>query len=188
MPRDKKTHNSAETPEQIIALRRKRLADRETVKAFFQRLILMAALLWILFGMIFGIMPMANEDMSPRISAGDLMLYYRLEKSFHSGDVVVLEKDGRIFTGRVVAKGGDTVEITDSSDLRVNESTVVENDIFYKTPRYDSDVVYPLTLGMEEYFILCDYREGARDSRYYGAVASGEIKGKVITVLRRSNL
>lgn len=188
MPKDRKKRNGVETPEQAIALRRKRLAERETVKAFFQRLLLMVLLLWVLFGIVFGITPMANADMFPRFSAGDLMLYYRLEKSFYSGDVVILEKEGKTYTGRVVAKGGDTVEITESSDLRVNESTVVENDIFYKTPRYDSDVTYPLTLGADEYFVLCDYREGAKDSRYYGPVNAEEIKGKVITVLRRSNL
>ena len=40
----------------------------------------------------------------------------------------------------------------------------------------------------DEFFVLCDYREGARDSRYFGPVSEGEIKGKVITVVRRSGL
>lgn len=177
-----------ETPEQVIAARRRRAADRETVKSFFSRLLLMAFLLWLIFELIFGITPMANDDMSPRISAGDLMLYYRLEKSYYSGDVVILKKDGRQYTARIVAKGGDKVEITKESELKVNGSTVIENDIYFKTPQYDSGVTYPVTLGEDEYFLLCDYREGAKDSRYYGAVSSEEIKGKVITVLRRSNL
>ena len=47
---------------------------------------------------------------------------------------------------------------------------------------------YPLTLAEDEFFVLCDYREGARDSRYFGPVSEGEIKGKVITVVRRSGL
>ncbi len=177
-----------ETPERVIAEKRRRAADRETVRAFLSRLVIMLLLLWALFGMIFGVTPMANEDMSPRISAGDLMLYYRLEKSYSSGDVVVLRKDGEQYTARVVAKGGDQVEITSDSQLRINGSTVIENDIFYKTAQYESDVTYPVILGEDEYFVLCDYREGAKDSRYYGAVTGAEIQGKVITVLRRSNL
>ena len=49
-------------------------------------------------------------------------------------------------------------------------------------------MTYPVTLADGEYFVLCDYREGAKDSRYYGPVRRSELKGKVITVLRRSNL
>ena len=45
-----------------------------------------------------------------------------------------------------------------------------------------------LTLAEDEFFVLCDYREGARDSRYFGPVSEDEIKGKVITVVRRSGL
>ena len=40
----------------------------------------------------------------------------------------------------------------------------------------------------DEVFVLCDYREGAKDSRYFGPVSKSEIKGKVITIVRRSNL
>ena len=64
----------------------------------------------------------------------------------------------------------------------------METDIFYSTPRYESDVVYPVELAEDEFFILCDYREGARDSRYFGPVEKTEIQGKVITVIRRSEL
>lgn len=116
------------------------------------------------------------------------MLYYRLENKFHSSDVVVFEKDGIRYTGRIVARGGDSVEITEDAELMVNGSIVIENDIYFKTPKYEDQVSYPLTLGEDQVFILCDFREGAKDSRYFGAVNSDEIKGRVITVLRRSGL
>ncbi|MBS6396067.1 MAG: signal peptidase I [Clostridiales bacterium] len=148
----------------------------------------MAVLMAILFGLVFGVTPMRNDDMLPRISAGDLMLYYRLENNWHIKDVVVFEMDGESYTGRIVAQGGDTVEVTEDAQLILNGSTVMESDIYYSTPRYESDVTYPLTLEEGQFFILCDYREGARDSRYFGAVDQEAIKGKVITVIRRSSL
>ena len=101
---------------------------------------------------------------------------------------MVFEKDGRQYVGRIVARAGDTVEVTDQATLIVNGSTVLENNIFYTTPKYDNGPAYPLTLAEGEFFVLCDYREGARDSRYFGPVRESEIKGKVITVARRSNL
>lgn len=158
------------------------------IRSFLVRLAMLAVLLVVLFGVVFGITPMANADMQPSICAGDLMLYYRLEKDLNSDDVVVFKKDGETYTGRIVAKGGDTVEITSDSELKVNGSIVVENEIYYSTPQYDTDVRYPISLGEKEYFILCDSREGAKDSRYFGPVTQKEIKGKVITIIRRSGI
>ena len=132
---------------------------------------------------------MTNGDMFPRISAGDLILYYRLERNYNSQDVILYEKDGTRRVGRVIAHGGDTVEITNDGELRINGSVVMENNVFYDTlPYTEGNVTYPLTLAEDEVFVLGDYREGARDSRYYGTISSDEIKGKVITILRRSDL
>lgn len=176
------------TPEQVIERRLHSLTNREDVASFFQRLTAMAVLLWVIFGVLFGITPMKNDDMMPRISAGDLMLYYRFEQNLHTQDVIVFEKDGVSCVGRVIAQDGDTVEVTEEASLVINGSTILENDIYYSTPRYDSSVVYPVALNADEVFVLCDYREGAKDSRYFGAVNKKEIKGKVITVIRRSGL
>ncbi len=171
-----------------IRQRRRRLSQIDDIKSFFSRLIVMIVMVYIMFWRIFGLQPMANDDMKPRISAGDLMLFYRLETRINSSDVVVVKKDGKTYTGRVVAKGGDKVEVTDDSSLKINDSTMIESDIFYSTPKYENYIKYPVTLAEDEYFILCDYRSGAKDSRYYGAVKKSEIEGKVITIIRRSNL
>lgn len=159
------------------------------IKAFFIRLAILLIFLWLLFGVFFGITPMHGDDMFPRISSGDLLFYYRLDKKYNSSDVLVFKTEGKIRTGRVVAHGGDTVEITGEGELKVNGSIVVENNVFYKTYPYGKKrVKYPLILKKDEVFLLCDYREGGKDSRYFGAVSQKEIKGKIITILRRSNL
>lgn len=180
--------DAAPTPEEIIKKRRRRCADAEDIAGFFSKLIAMVVLLTLLFGFAFGVTPMENDDMAPRISAGDLLFYYRLADDWANGDVMVFEKDGEQYVGRIVARGGDTVEVTDQATLVVNGSTVLENDIYYTTPKYDDGPAYPVTLAQDEFFILCDYREGARDSRYFGPVKASEVKGKVITVIRRSGL
>ncbi len=177
-----------QTPEEVILTRRRSLANQEEVISFFTRLAFLAVLLCILFGMVFGLAVMRDDDMSPRISAGDLMLFYRLEDTLRAEDVIIFEKEGRQYTGRIVAVGGDTVEVTEDARLMINGSYVAESNIYYSTPRYESEVAYPVTLGEGQVFVLCDYREGARDSRYFGPVEKTEIRGKVITVIRRSEL
>lgn len=158
------------------------------LRNFLVRLFLLITVIGILFGVVFGLTPMANADMQPAVCAGDLMLYYRLDKNLKSDDVVVFQKEGIQYTGRIVAVPGDVVEITDESELMVNKNTVMEDNIFYTTPAYDSEVEYPLELKEDQYFILCDNREGAKDSRSFGVVDTSEIKGKVITIVRRSGI
>ena len=158
------------------------------LRNFLVRLFLLITVIGILFGVVFGLTPMANADMQPAVCAGDLMLYYRLDKNLNSDDVVVFQKEGIQYTGRIVAVPGDVVEITDESELMVNKITVMEDNIFYTTPAYDSEVEYPLALKEDQYFILCDNREGAKDSRSFGVVDTSEIKGKVITIVRRSGI
>lgn len=184
----KKAKGAVLTPEEAIKAQRKRMLDQEEIHIFLTRLVIMILLLVGLFGIVFGVTPMKNNDMFPRFSSGDLLFYYRLDKTYISQDVIVFEKDGTQYVGRIVARGGDSVEITKDSELKVNDSVVLENDIYYRTPQYENGISYPVQLKDNQYFVLCDYREGAKDSRYFGAVDASEIKGKVITVIRRSNL
>ncbi|MDO5100659.1 MAG: signal peptidase I [Eubacteriales bacterium] len=165
--------------------RRKYIAD---IRAFLIRLALLAVVLWITFGVIFGVDLMRDNSMFPRISAGDLLIYYRMGSNFHTSDVLIFEKDGQTYVGRLIASPGDSVEVRQTGELVINESIVLENNVFYKTLPYAQQVDYPLQLAADEYFVLCDFREGPKDSRYFGAVKKGEIKGKVFTIFRRSEL
>ena len=159
------------------------------------RLLILAAVLWILFFKIVGLTHMPNGDMYPRIDAGDLVLFYRLDKDVRAQDVVVIEKETpgsgsekQLFIERVIAVGGDTVEITDAGRVIVNGNAVLESNIFYRTAPYEGYVTYPLTLERDECFVLADMRDGGADSRYFGPVSAEELRGTVITILRRNNL
>lgn len=176
------------SPEEVIQARIRQCNNQLDVESFITKLIILAVFIVITFGVIFGIAPVQSNDMFPVLSAGDLVFYYRFASDFISGDVVVYKTEGEQYIGRVVAKGGDTVEITDSGQLKINDSTVIETDIYYATYAYDSDVTYPLTLDENEYFILVDYRDGGTDSRYFGAINESDIQGELITALRRAGL
>ena len=176
------------TPEQVIRARISRLYDIGDIKSFFVRLIMVAAVVYVLFWVVFGLTTAPDNDMHPRISVGDVILYSRLPEAVHNGDILVFQKDGRQYIGRVVARGGDSVEITQDADLKVNNSVVWEGDIFYDTPQYEGGIEYPVQLAEDEYFVLSDYRQGGKDSRYFGPVREAELLGKAITVIRKNGL
>lgn len=162
--------------------------DRRDIVGFLARLAFFVVTLWLLFDVVLGVGPVTTGEMAPRICSGDVMLYWRLSQGFNEGDVVVYTADGAERLGRVVARPGDEVTITETGELMVNGAVVVESDITTPTPRYESAVDYPVHLGTDELFVLADLREGGHDSRLYGPIARSQIKGNVISVLRRSNL
>lgn len=153
-----------------------------------KNMLMLLIILWAVFAFFLGIKMAPNDDMNPRISAGDILIYYRIDKSPKAQDVVVLNKNGTDYVGRVVAVGGDTVDITKEDALIINGNMVIEDNIFYKTPYYEGFVEYPLTLADGEYFVMADKREGGEDSRYYGKVFKEEIKGTVIGQFRRDGI
>ena len=53
---------------------------------------------------------------------------------------------------------------------------------------YQGGIDFPVKLAEDEVFVLCDFREGAMDSRYYGPVSMNQIKGSAIFVIRRGSL
>ena len=125
--------------------------------------------------------------MTPAIKDGDLVMYYRLDKRFVSGDIAVFRKDGRTTTGRVVAVAGDTVDIT-KDGLMINGATQISQDIYFDTTQFQNGVDFPITVGEGQIFVLGDNRPEASDSRIYGCINVKDVKGKAIAVIRTRGL
>ena len=183
-----------EVDEQEAALKKRHKRRIRALRSFLLRTVALLLVIYVLFFHIVGITTMPSRDMYPRLDAGDLLLYYRLEKSPKAQDIVVIEKaadrgeEPQRFVCRVVAAPGDSVDVSAEKGLCVNGNSMIENNIFYPTDAYENRTDYPVKLGEGEYFVMADRRNGGMDSRYFGPVKQEEIQGVVITILRRNNL
>lgn len=196
-------------PEEPVAQRTDETRKRKhrRIRALMSLLLRTAALalvVYILFFHIVGLTTMPTTDMAPRVSAGDLLLFYRVDRSPRTQDIIVIDKtvnndnsatsgknaeaSEKRFVCRVIAAPGDTVEITEEHGLQVNGNTLAESGILQATRPYEGYLEYPVVLGEGEYFVLSDSRNGGVDSRCFGPVKQEEIQGIVITLLRRNNL
>ena len=176
------------TPEQIIKERRIKLRDREALSTLLQKTLVMILAVTVIFCLIFGLTSMKGGDMEPKISAGDLLLYYRLQSDYVRNDVVIMERDDGQYVGRVIALPGENINISTSGIISIDGNNIYESDIYFETKPYPDTGRDPRTMGGDEYFILGDRRESAKDSRYFGPVKKSEIKGKVITSINRIGL
>lgn len=175
------------TVEEAIAGCRERIAVRRSAHALLVKLAAIAIVCCLLFTFVFGIGAVSGEGMYPRLRDGDLVIYYRLVNNWNIGDVIAFTADGQQQYGRIVARGGDTVDMTEDGQLAINGS-VQQEEVFFATLKEGRETELPITLEEGEVFILGDNRTGAVDSRDFGPVAAGEIDGKVITLLRRRGL
>ena len=153
----------------------------------FAKIVGMTVVLLLVFIFMYGIHRSVEPVMAPAIQDGDLVLFYRLDKTYAARDVLLLKYKGQYQVRRVVATAGDTVDITEEG-LLINGALQQESGIHQKTERYVQGVTFPLTVAEDQVFVLADSRKNSTDSRIYGAIAVKDTLGKVITILRRRNI
>lgn len=127
---------------------------------------------------------MTGNRMFPAVRDGDLCVFYRLENC-GLGDVVLYEdEDGSLRVGRIAAVGGQTVNFPETGGYEVDGYQPLE-EIPYETYAAEDGIGYPLALEEDEFFLLNDFRQDTSDGREIGPVKAGQIKGKLLVLLRR---
>lgn len=152
------------------------------------RLALLGVWVFLLLFLVFGVSVARGSAMEPDLKDGDVLLYYRLSKDFAQRDAVLYTAGGQRRTGRIAAGPGDQVSFTPEGRLVINGycQTALNGTDTYVLP--DGAGTYPLTLGTGEYFILAEDKENTEDSRSYGAIEKEDVRGKIITILRRRSI
>ena len=133
-----------------------------------------------------------SRSMEPTLLVGDHLLVNRRPSARNPqrGDIVVFEypeNPEKNFLKRVVAIGGDNVELRNSV-LYVNGSVV--NEPYIKQPEGNESLspslsgsnYGPVVVPDNSYFVLGDNRDNSQDSRYFGFVSHDKIKGTARSV------
>jgi signal peptidase I len=141
----------------------------------------------LLFTFWFGLHRVTDDSMLPAVKAGDLAVFYRLDKRYTAGDVLLVDYTGQRQVRRVIATAGDIVDVAEEG-LQINGALQQEQEIFEGTYPYVEGVALPLTVKAGAVFLLADARENATDSRIYGTVLVDDTMGKVITIFRRRRI
>lgn len=169
--------------QRLLTTRRERLQRRRQILGLLVSAVATVALTYLVFGVVLGIALVRGESMTPNLWDQDLVLFYRLSAKYQTGDVVLVQVEGKNLIKRIAALPGQQVDL-DSTGILLVDGEPLQESYIYEPTLGKTGVGYPLVLGEDEYFLLGDHRENSEDSRNFGPVNEGQILGEKIAQLR----
>lgn len=182
----------ASTPDSTPASTRPVIPGEELFY-WLQTLVTALVCIVLVFTFLGRITRVVGNSMDPTLQWGELLLVWSLGYEPKAGDIVVLNKttaaflDGEAIVKRVVATGGQTVDIDYStSTVYVDGEPLVEDYIL--EPMRELGGIYAQThyeVPDGSVFLLGDNRNGSSDSRHpdLGCVDQEYILGRAVLVL-----
>jgi len=171
-----------------VVKKKKKELLKENILMLVKKTAFIILLFYVLFFHIFGFTRISNQSMAPNIAAGDLLLFYRLDKDYNVGDVVTFVKDHKRYHLRIIATEGQVVSLNTEGEFLVN-GDLETHETYVKTviPK-NSKISYPYVVGKGKVFVVGDYRNSSNDSRLFGAIETRIIDGKVISLLQTKDI
>ncbi|MCQ2438080.1 MAG: signal peptidase I [Clostridia bacterium] len=142
-----------------------------------KRFLWLVVIIFLVFRFVVGFSFVNGVSMRNTLQSGDLVLYTRINPSIKRGDIVSMSlPTGEYYVKRVLAVGGDTVDLRDGV-LYVN-GIAEEGDYFVGTTLpEEGNFVYPYDIPMGDIFTVGDNREASIDSRFYGTFSLKQVTG-----------
>lgn len=174
------------TVAQLIEHEKEYQFKRKKITRIVLELLLLAAVVYILFGAVFGIALVDGSSMVPNIPQQSVVFFLRVDKRPQRGNVVIFSAatGKKYLIKRVVAVSGDTVSIGRDGTFRVNGQPDQSAVTVGKATDETSSVSYPLKVPVESVFAVGDNRGNSLDSRQLGVINRRKLTGVALLVIR----
>lgn len=146
-------------------------------------LIVAAAMFVLLSALIFPVIKVTGNSMSPTLKNGQTVICSR-HTDIKSGDIIAFYHNKKILIKRVIARSGDVVDISENGTVSVNGDALSE-PYSAISANGECDINFPYTVPNSRFFVLGDDRAVSVDSRSsaVGCIAEENIIGKVSRII-----
>lgn len=170
---------------------REKLGWKKSVVYYLHDLIYMLMAILLAFLIFFRVIVVSGESMYSTLLEGDylLLLSNLIYQEPQQGDIVVISKrafdNGNPIVKRVIATGGQTVDIDFSQGIVYVDGVALQEDYINSLTTTDEGTQFPLTVEDGCIFVLGDNRGVSLDSRNprIGQIDNREVLGKAIYLM-----
>ena len=184
---------------------------KSTIREYFESIVIAVILALFIRTFVVQAFKIPTGSMEENLLIGDHLLVNkfifgatesRLERALlpvteiERGDVIVFkypEEPDRDFIKRVIGLPGETVEVREKKVLVDGQPLdepyahyllpVSTPSEFHEVTSYDvRDRYGPVTVPADHYFVMGDNRDNSQDSRYWGFLPRGFVKGKALVI------
>lgn len=152
---------------------------------WFNAIVYAFIIVMLFFTFIFRTVSVDGTSMVPTLQNGDRLFARSLFYKPKQGDIVAIDAYipyGRSLIKRVIATGGDTIEIDVKSQQVIVNNEVLQEDYIANAIFSLDDVEFPLIVPEGKVFLMGDNRNFSTDSRntVIGFIDERDILGKII--------
>lgn len=144
-------------------------------------IIVLAALIGIVISFVWmPVLRISGDSMSPTLTDGEIVVAYA-DEAVERGDIIAFYYNNKLLVKRVIAVGGDEINIDLLGNVTVNGERWEENYVSNRA-RGECDVDMPYRVPNGFVFVMGDRRSDSLDSRSsaIGCVAKEQILGRVV--------
>ncbi len=180
----KKKISSLPSTDQVEAeMRRIRFKSRyfKVLRSTVYALVITAAVSVLVATLFLPVLQIYGTSMSPTLEEGEIVVSVK-QGQYQRGDIIALYYSNKVLVKRIVATGGDVVELAEDGTFTINGKVLEEPYLAEKAYGDMTDIEFPFTVPQNTYFVAGDHRSTSIDSRstQIGCIEPSEVVGKII--------